>query len=104
TICDPELRALVERRFTEICPAGEPYDYQLHGHIVVVEPGDSVYALEEKTCPILHGLYDDVRFGDPDCHPISESIEEYPTFFEFCAVLGDGDGDGVLIYVPKQEG
>lgn len=54
---------LVEQRFREIC-AGEPYDYDSHGYMIVMEPVDSVDALEEgSSCPILRNLFDDTHFG-----------------------------------------
>lgn len=34
-ILDPAIRDLVKQRFSEIC-AGEPYDYDLHGYMIVV--------------------------------------------------------------------
>ena len=48
SIADPDIRGLVEQRFAEIC-AGETYDYDLHGHMIVVEPGDSADALEKES-------------------------------------------------------
>ena len=46
-ISDPAIRELVEQRFSEVC-TGEPYDYETHGHMIVVEPVDSVHALERR--------------------------------------------------------
>jgi len=41
----PDVRKLVERRFAQILDR-EPYDYDRHGYMIVVEPGDGVAALE----------------------------------------------------------
>ena len=46
-IDDTEIRQLVEQRFAEIC-AGEPYDYDAHGEMIVVEPGDTLASLERE--------------------------------------------------------
>lgn len=103
SIVDPDIRSLVEQRFTEIC-AGEPYDYDLHGYMIVVEPGDSVDALEKETgIPILGNLFDDTRFGDPDFTPSYEALEEHVSCYEMVFILTD-DGFGINIFIPKQPG
>jgi hypothetical protein len=75
SIADPGIRRLVEQRFVQIC-AGEAYDVDLHGYMIVVEPGDSVAALEDESggCPILHNLFDDARYGQPDFAPSFDPI------------------------------
>lgn len=101
-INNPDIRALVEQRFTEITD-GETYDADIHGYFIVVEPGDSVAALEQEVgCPIMHNLFDDVPFGDPDFTPCFEVLEEHAGCFEMVFIMGDGDG-GTGIFVPKQE-
>ena len=103
SICDPDVRSLVEKRFTEIL-AGEPYDYDTHGYSIVVEPGDTVEALENETgYPILGSLFDDSRFGDPDYSPCFEALEEHPGCFEIVFILSD-DGFGFTVFVPKADG
>ena len=58
-ISDPYIRDLVALRWTQVL-AGEPYDYDRHGYMVVVEPGDTVEQMEQEIgLPILHGLFDD---------------------------------------------
>ena len=103
SITDPDIRALVEQRFREIC-AGEPYNYDQHGYSIVVEPGDTVMALEEESsCPILRNLFDDTRFGDPDFAPSCEALEEHSGCYEIVFVLND-DGFGISIFIPKANG
>lgn len=103
SIPDPDIRNLIETRFTEIC-AGEPYDYDLHGYMIVVEPGDTVEALEKEIgYPILHNLFDDVRFGNPDFVPTFEVLEEHAGCYEMVFILND-DGFGIDIFIPKREG
>ena len=103
SIADPDIRALVEQRFVEIL-AGEPYDYDQHGYMIVVESGDSVAALEDETsCPILHGLLDDNHYGHPDFAPSCEALEEHSGCYEMVFILND-DGFGISIFIPKAAG
>lgn len=89
SISDPGIRRLAEHRFTEIC-AGEAYDYDLHGYMIVVEAGDSVDALEkESSCPILRNLFDDVGFGSLDFAPSFEVLEEHAGCYEMVFILND---------------
>ena len=76
-ITDPYIRDLVSLRWSQVL-AGEPYDYDRHGYMVVVEPGDTVEQLEQEIgLPILHGLFDDVPFGDDDFAPCFDILEEH---------------------------
>jgi len=102
SIEDPDVRRLVWRRFQQIT-AGEVYDYDRHGELIVVEPGDTVAALEEESgCPILSN-YDGARFGDPDFWPSVEAIEDHAGCYEIVVILND-DGFGVALFIPKQLG
>jgi len=102
-ITNPEIRALVNQRFTEIC-AGEPYDYDRHGYMIVVEAGDSVESLESETgCSILYNFFDDTYFGNADFTPSFEALEEHSSCFEMVFILND-EGFGVAIFIPKQSG
>ena len=102
-IPDPELRRLVHLRFTQICD-GEPYEYDRHGYMIVVEPGDTVESLEAETkCCILRDLWEDVPFGHPDFEPSCEILEEHPGCFELVFILSDS-GFGVAIFAPKGVG
>lgn len=102
-ITDLDIRSLVEQRFSEIYGDGT-YDYALLGYMIVVEPGDSVASLEkESSCPILHNLFDDACFGNPDFSPSFEILEEHASCYEMVFILSD-DGFGVCILIPKTEG
>ena len=102
SIHDPGIRRLVEQRFAEIC-AKEPYDYDLHGYMIVVEPGDSVAALEKEIrCPILRNLFDENHFGDPDFVPAFETLEDHCCCYEIVFIMTDEAGVG--IFIPKQDG
>ena len=103
SIADNGIRELVEQRFEDICD-GEKYEADLHGHFIVVEPGDSVEALEmESGCPILHSYISNARYGDPGFKPVFECLEEHDTCYEMVFVPGGGDL-GIVIFIPKQEG
>lgn len=103
SIADLETRHLVDQRFAQIC-AGEAYDYDLHGYMIVVESSDSVAAIEkESSCPILRNLFDDVGFGNPDFVPSFEALEEHAGCYEMVFILND-EGFGIDIFIPKQEG
>ena len=102
-IADPGIRQLIEERFAQICN-GEPYDYDLHGYMIVVEAGDTVSAIEEESgCPILRDLWDETRYGDPDYVPAAEAIEEHAGCYELTYVLSDS-GFGIGIVIPKDAG
>ena len=100
---DPQLRQLLDERFRDLGADG-PYDPDLYGHFVVVEPGDRVAALEAATgCPILRSWFDETRFGHPDFAPGFEWVAAHAGYYEVAYVLND-DGFGVGLFVPRQPG
>lgn len=103
TINDPDLRELIDRRFEDISD-GEDFDPDLHGQFIVVDPGDSVEALEKESgCPILNSYIGSARFGDPGFKPVFEYLSQHETCYELVFVPGDSDF-GVVIFIPKAEG
>ena len=103
SIAADDLRALVEQRFEDVCD-GEEYEPDLHGFMIVLEPGDSFEALEEESgCPILRSYIGNARYGDPEFKPVFECLEEHDACYEMVFVPGDGDF-GIVIFIPKQEG
>ena len=111
-ITDPYIRDLVSLRWSQVL-AGEPYDYDRHGYMVVVEPGDTVEQLEQEIgLPILHGLFDDVPYGDPDFAPCFDILEEHVyekrnaeqhRIYEMVFISND-DGFATTVFVPATEG
>ena len=111
-ITDPYISGLVTLRFRQIL-AGEPYDYDRHGYMVVVEPGDTVEQLEQEIgLPILHGLFDDAPFGDDDFTPCFDILEEHTyensnaeqhRIYELVFIRND-DGFATTLFVPACEG
>ncbi len=102
-ISNPAIRKLAELRFAQVC-AGEPYDYDQHGYMIVVEPGDSVDALEKETgCSILHDPFSETHYGDPDFGTSFEILEEHHECYEMLFITND-DGFGITVWIPKKEG
>ena len=88
----PEMRRLVEQWFLDVCTE-EPYEPDIHGFVIIVEPGDCIRDLEEESgCPILG-----------DSSPCFEVLDELDTCYEMVFVPGDGDF-GVVVFIPKLEG
>jgi len=99
-IDDPGIRSLVETRFAQIL-AGETYDYDRHGYMIVVEPGDSIADLEQETqCSILHNFFDETHYGHPDFTPSFEALEDHGYCFEMVFIMSDS-GFGIEIFLPK---
>ena len=106
-LTDPYIRSLVSLRWSQIL-AGEPYDYDRHGYMVIVEPGDTVEQLEQEIgLPILHGLFDDLPYGHPDFTPCFDILEEHSyessTAYEMVFISND-DGFATTVFVPACEG
>jgi len=102
-ISDPDIRHLVEQRFAEVCN-GESYDPDIHGEMIVVEPGDTLRSLEgESEVPIANNPFDDSRFPDPDFVPVCEYLEEHSHCYEMMFLFSD-DGAGINFFIPKSPG
>jgi len=101
----PDIRALVQQRFTQLCDGSEdPYDAEQLGYFIIVQPNDTVAALESECgCGILHNyLKPEIKFGNPDFAPPHEWLEDHGCCYEMTYILG---GDfGIGIFVPKQDG
>lgn len=106
SIPDPDIRRLIQNRFIEISDglSGEPFDPDLHGYLILVEPGDTVAALEEEShCNIMRNIFNDTQFGHPYFSPTFEFLEEYEVCYEMVFILSDS-GYGIDFFIPKQEG
>ena len=106
-VTDPYIRELVTLRFAQVM-AGEPYDDDRHGYMVVVEAGDTVEQLEQEiSLPILHGLFDDLPFGNPDFTPCFEILEEHRNgntcIYEMVFISND-DGAFAALFIADTEG
>ncbi|NBQ68686.1 MAG: hypothetical protein EBU46_07590 [Nitrosomonadaceae bacterium] len=102
-IADPSIRALVSQRFSQIL-SGESYDYDTHGYMIIVEPGDSTESLESETCcSIIHNAFDGTHHGDPDFTPCFEALEDHGNCYEMLFILND-EGFAIDIFIPKHSG
>ena len=97
---DPFLSDLIQQRFDALC-CDEEYDPDIHGLIVLAEPGDSISEVERVSgCLITHDPFTSARFGDSSFAPLFELLEEHDFCFEMVFVPGDGDF-GIVIFIPK---
>lgn len=102
-IAHPDLRDLVTRRFDEITD-GEPFDPEIQGVFIVVEPGDTVTDLENVSgCSILTNPMSSYHFGEPQFQPLFEYLGAHHFAFELVFMSGDGDF-GIVIFIPKTDG
>lgn len=103
-IADDRIRALVIQRFHELS-AVEPYDPDVVGRFVLVEPGDDMAGIESATgCWLSSSLFGDgVHYGDADYVPGFELLDEHPTCFEVAFLFNDA-GVFLVLLVPKAEG
>ena len=106
-VTDPSIHELVSLRFRQIL-AGEPYDYDRHGYMVIVESGDTVEQLEQEIgLPLLRSLFDDLPYGDPDFTPCFDILEEHingNTRIYEMVFIGNDDGAATAIFVANTEG
>lgn len=99
----PEIEPAALQRLAEMSD-GEDYDADLHGPIVIVEPGDTVEQLEQALgCSILQDPWEGTRFGNDGFKPTFEVLSEHAAFYELVIVPGDGDF-GIVVFIPKQDG
>ena len=92
-LAEPALRALLAQRFCDLAQ-GEPYNPDICGYFVLVEPGDSIAAIGAETgCSLT---------ASPPCFELVEA-HQHPACYEVVFVPGDGDF-GIVLIVPKAEG
>jgi hypothetical protein len=75
---------------------------------IVVEGGDAASEIEATVgWPILHGLFDDLPYTDPDFQPCSEILEEHRNehscIYEMVFISSD-DGTFACLLIPDEEG
>lgn len=104
SLLDGTLRTLIQQRIAQIegcCP----WSAEELGPVIVVEPGDSVQALEaEIGLPVLRSLFDEVPFGNDDFVPGFEWVESLgDAAFEMVFIVSDS-GAGYDIFILNQPG
>jgi len=102
-VTSPDIRQLIAERIEALAADGE-YSLQELAFFIVVEPGDTLVALDACVgFPVLGHRYSGLRFGDPGYTPGFEILEEHPSCYEMVFILSD-DGFGVQVFVPKVPG
>ena len=97
---DPELRDLLQLRWEQL----RPLQLGMSVHFVVVQPGDSLPAIEtEVGFPISTNFVDGTRFGDADFTPSWEWVTDHRYCNEMAFVLSD-DGSGAVLFIEKRAG
>ena len=100
---DPSIRAFLSQRFRDLS-VEEPYDPDVNGHFVLIEPGEDMATIEAETgCWLVNSPFSGARFGDHDYSPCFELLEEHPACFELVFVFNDGDY-GIVLVIPKADG
>jgi hypothetical protein len=84
-ITQPDIKAFLRQRFRDF----EPYDPDEHGFFLLVEPNDSIAALETETG---YSLLD----------PCFEYIADHGHFFEMTYLITDS-GFGLIVIIPNAE-
>ena len=105
-IADPAVQALVALRFRQL-NSPDLLDAP-DAELIVVEGGDAVSEIEAAIgLPILHSLFDDLPFGDPDFTPCFDLLEEHingNTRIYELVFIGNDDGAATTLFVPASEG
>jgi hypothetical protein len=84
-VIQPDIQAFLRQRFREL----KPYDPDEHGFFILVEPDDSIAALEAET-------------GYPLLDPCFEYIADHGRFFEMTYLITDS-GFGLSVIIPNSE-
>lgn len=102
-VADPFLQVLIAERLADMAQ-GEDFDPEVHGYVLVLEPGDPLAEVEAAFgAPLLANPVTHLTFGQPGFRPVFEYVGAHPGWFEVVAVPGDGDF-GVVLFVPDLPG
>ena len=100
---DAELRCLLALRCKQLTEQNK-YDVAEVAHFVVVQPGDTLEAIEaEANAPIATNFVDGTRYGDANFAPSFEWVENHGRWREAVTILSD-DGFAVALFVPDEPG
>jgi hypothetical protein len=101
---DPYLRTILLGRLEMLYPEFSDWDLADLAHFIVVEPGDSIDAVESHLgiSPFVN-LIDNVRFPDPGFEPSWEFCIARNGWFDLTFALCDS-GLGLVLLVPDRDG
>lgn len=100
---DQSLRNLLKERIDALTDLLIDFDLADLLHVIVMEAGDTVEALEAAIPHSVLADWADRGWREPDFVPPWEVCEAHPHWFEITFILAD-DGFGVVVYVPRKEG
>ena len=99
-IANTEVRHLVAQRIQDLSQ-DEPWDADVLGPFIVVEPGDQLAAVDRQLgFSIMTSRINGAHFGDPSFVPCHEILEEHPGSYEIVFILDDS-GYGITVFVTK---
>ena len=99
-IANPEIRRLVEHRIYDL--GKEPFDLAALGYFIVVEPGDTLDAIDAQLgFPILANRFSGIRFGQPGFGPSFEFVEAFPGCYDMVFIIDDS-GQGIEVFIPSE--
>ena len=97
------LRAFVTARLADL-RQDDICDPDTQGYVVVMEPGDSVAAVEAAVgAPLLRNPVTGLDYGHPAFQPVADYFARHACWYEAVVVPGDGDF-GVVLVVPRHVG
>lgn len=100
---DADLKRLLALRRDQLL-ACDGHDLGELAHVVVVEPADTLPAIEGVAgVPLATNLVDGSKYGDPDFTTNFEYVAQHGQWFEAVMILSD-DGFGIVLLVPDQPG
>ena len=99
-IANAEIRRLVEQRIYDL--GKEPFDLAALGYFIVVEPGDTLDAIDAQLgFSILTNRFSGIGFGQPDFVPSFEFVEAFPGCYDMVFILDDS-GYGIELFIPSE--
>ena len=100
-IADPELRQLIEKTIRDLSE-DHPYDADELGFFLIVQPGDTLAAINEQIgFDILCNRWTGVRYDEPGYGQSFECLDEHPGWYEMVFIVSD-DGFGIEVLIPTK--
>ena len=103
-LIDPNLKAILLGRLALLYPEFSDWDLADLANFIVVEPGDSIEAIElELGISPFVNLVDGKRFPDTAFQPSWEFCIARKGYYDLTFVLSDS-GLGIILLVPDRDG
>ena len=98
---DPRLKQLLTLRRDQLAEFG---DLSEIARFVIVQPGDSLDALEKELgFSVFRNPVDGRQFGDPEFDPGWEWLADHGFAWELCFIYDDS-GFGHVVIIPNEQG